>query len=99
MTYITSVERIGIKKGIQQGILQKAQEDIVEALTIRFEEAPQALVEAVNTITDTTVLKTLHQQAITVESIAQFKQVLDKALVDNSIQTQTPSTPDHPNAE
>jgi hypothetical protein len=95
MTYITSIERIGIEKGI----LQKAREAIIEVLTVRFEETPQALVEVINTITDTAVLKTLHRQAITVESIAQFKQVLDKALADNPIQAQTPATPDHPNAE
>ena len=36
MEYITSVERIGIKKGMQQGMLIDAQDMLIEVLTERF---------------------------------------------------------------
>ncbi|MBE9542175.1 MAG: transposase, partial [Proteobacteria bacterium] len=40
MEYVTSIERIGIKKGIQQGIQQgivkNAQEDVIDILETRF---------------------------------------------------------------
>jgi hypothetical protein len=95
MTYITSVERIGIEKGI----LQKAREDIIEVLSVRFEAVPQTLIEVIETITDPAVLKWLHRQAITIESTAEFKKILDKALADRANQGQTPLASDHSNTD
>lgn len=39
MPYITSVERMGIKKGI----LQKGREDVIEVLQIRFSNVPSPI--------------------------------------------------------
>jgi hypothetical protein len=93
MPYITSVERIAVEKGreqgLQQGIAQKGQEDVVEVLKVRFEEVPQMLIESIETITDSDVLKKLHRQAIIVESIAKFKQVLDDLLRGKTDHIQT----------
>jgi hypothetical protein len=101
MSYITSVERIGIEKGIkqgiEQGILQTAREDIIEALTIRFEAIPQALIEAIETLEDSAILKKLFRQAILVESLEEFKQVLDSLLGDNANYSQTLPDPDDAN--
>lgn len=95
MTFITSIEEIGIEKGIkqgiEQGILQKAREAVIEVLEIRFEFVPEALVEAINTLDDVGILKTLHKQAVIVESIEQFTQDMDNLLADKSDQDQAPS--------
>ena len=72
MPYVTSVERIGIQKGI----LQKAREDVLDVLETRFEEGPQTVVEAVNALDDPSVLKVLHKKAITVGSLEEFERVI-----------------------
>jgi hypothetical protein len=76
MRYVTSVERIGMKKGMEQGILQTAREDVIDNLEGRFEQVPPALVEAIQGMDDPVLLKTLHRRAITVDSLAEFEQVL-----------------------
>lgn len=87
MTFITSIEEIGIEKGI----LQKAREDVIEVLAIRFEDVLEALVEAINTLDDADILKTLHKQAVIVEFIEQFTQDMDNLLADKSDQDQASS--------
>ena len=72
MTYITSIERIGIEKGM----LQNARESVLEVLKIRFEQVPPALVERIKMLDDAAVLKRLHRQSIIVESIQNFQQML-----------------------
>ncbi len=80
MEYITSVERIGIKKGIQQGILQKAREDVVEILEVHFDVVPGSIVKTINGIDDPSVLKMLHKKAATVDSLEGFKRVMERAM-------------------
>ncbi|WP_239121558.1 MULTISPECIES: hypothetical protein [Spirulina sp. CCY15215] len=60
MPYITSVERLGIEKGLQQG----RQEDIISVLQVRFEMVPEVLIETVNGIQDDAILANLLRQAI-----------------------------------
>ena len=69
MPYITSVERMGIEKGM----LQKGRETVIDALEIRFENVPSDLVDAINQIEDPSLLKNLHRQAITIGSISEFQ--------------------------
>jgi flagellar biosynthesis/type III secretory pathway protein FliH len=108
MSYISSIEQIAIKEGLQkgmeqglqqglqqdlqqgieQGILQKAQEDILEVLTVRFGEVAQRLSEVVGNLTDATMLKILHRQAITIESLDKFEQVLESLPADMPPQVQ-----------
>jgi hypothetical protein len=96
MNYISSIEQIAIKeglqkdlqKGVEQGILQKAHEDILEVLTVRFEEVPQELSKVISNLTDASVLKMLLRQAITIESLAKFEQVLEDLQADALSQTQ-----------
>jgi hypothetical protein len=66
----------GIQRGIQRGILQTRREDIKEILEMRFENIPLSLNEALNKINDELLLKALHRQAITVNSLAEFLQLL-----------------------
>jgi hypothetical protein len=73
MPYVTSVERLAR----QEGILQQVREDVIDVLTVRFEDVPPSTVEAINRIEDTARLKTLLRQAITIDSIAEFQGLLD----------------------
>ncbi|MDI6792535.1 MAG: transposase, partial [bacterium] len=80
MPYVTSFERIGIKKGIQQGLqqglLKEGREMILEALNERFRDIPSFVSMAVNQIEDRDVLKLVHRCAIRCASLEEFKQVL-----------------------
>jgi hypothetical protein len=78
MPYITSIERLGIEQGIQQGILQNAREDVLDILETRFAGIPQSVVEAVNRIENPAILKILLKRAIIVGSLEEFEQVLDE---------------------
>ncbi len=40
MTYVTSIERLGIRKGLEQGRLAMARESVLIALEVRFGEVP-----------------------------------------------------------
>jgi hypothetical protein len=81
MKYVTSVERHGIKKGRQEGLLEKSREAIVDVLQVRFDDVPDGLVEAINAIDDLAVLKQLHRDAVTVRSFEEFTALLDRQTV------------------
>jgi hypothetical protein len=80
MPYVTSFERLarkeGISQGIAEGILQKGREDVIEVLDVRFGEVPSEVVEKINAIADPSLLKTLHREAIAIESLEQFREYL-----------------------
>ena len=69
MPYVTSIERLAR----QEGVLQKGREDVIEVLEVRFSDLPSDLVEKINQIEDLGLLKTLHRQAITIGSLAEFQ--------------------------
>ncbi|WDN87066.1 hypothetical protein BuS5_00034 [Desulfosarcina sp. BuS5] len=81
MPYVTSVEKIGIKKGIplgmQQGIpvgmLIEAREMIIEVLTERFGRTSAKLSKQLENIDSREKLKALHRQALRVKSINEFE--------------------------
>ena len=77
MPYITSVERIGIRKGLQQGALEENQQLIIETLDERFGAVPSFISEAVLQIRDRNQLRTLHRRAIRITSIEEFRQELN----------------------
>jgi len=72
MPYITSVERLAR----EEGELATLQEVIVNILKLRFDEAPQDLVEQLNEINDVTRLKQLYPQAVVTQSLDEFQQLL-----------------------
>jgi hypothetical protein len=80
MPYVTSIERSalarGREEGREEGVLQNAREDVIEVLQVRFETVPESLVEAVNQISDATVLKQLLRQAITIATRDDFQSLL-----------------------
>lgn len=91
MPYITSIERFGIEKGRQEGrreglqeglqkvqesILQKARDYVVESLKVRFKRVPKALIQQIQALEDEALLSKLHKEAILIDSLKSFKQVL-----------------------
>ncbi|PXF57345.1 MAG: hypothetical protein C4B58_10140 [Deltaproteobacteria bacterium] len=80
MPYVTSVERIGIKKGIQQGIqqgmLEEARDMLLELLEERFGVLSSSTVTQIKAIGQREVLKGLFKQALRVQSMDQFKELL-----------------------
>lgn len=77
MPYVTSIERSGIEKGRQEGVLQNARNVVVEVLEVRFGSVPQALIEQIQAIKDDVLLSKLHRQAILTDSLESFKQLLE----------------------
>jgi hypothetical protein len=78
MPYVTSFERLGHERGVAEGILQKAKEVILEVLEVRFGEVPTEISQKINSIEDPEVLKTLHREAIAIESVEQFGGYLEQ---------------------
>jgi hypothetical protein len=72
MPYITSVERMGMEKGMR--------ESVIDALEIRFENVPSELVNKISQIQDTSLLKNLLRQAITLDSISDFQGYLNQLI-------------------
>ncbi|MCC2693904.1 Rpn family recombination-promoting nuclease/putative transposase [Nodularia sp. LEGE 04288] len=74
MTYITSIERIGIA--------QATQKHIAKILTIRFKDVPPELVEQLNELYDVESLNQLLEKAVTTNSISEFQQELSQEDTD-----------------
>ena len=72
MQYVTAIERTGIKKGIEQGIEQSTREDIIEVLTMRFQEVPADLEAQLDEISDIARLKELLRWAVVEPSLEMF---------------------------
>ena len=78
MPYVTSFERLARQEGISEGILQKGREVVIEVLEVRFEVLPSDLIEKINQIEDLELLTTLHRQGITIGSLAEFQELLER---------------------
>ena len=80
MAYMTQTYQLVKDEGLQQGIQQNAREAVVDVLNIRFGTPAPAVIERINTIEDTEVLKTLHTQAVVAESFEEFRQFMEDLL-------------------
>lgn len=78
MPLLSRMELRAMQKGIEQGSLQNARESVLEVLDIRFEVVPPELIEAINEIEDTSFLKQLLRDAIAVDSLEAFQQLLSQ---------------------
>ena len=68
----------GIEQGIEQGGRQRAIEDLLDVLEIRFDlSTAHPLSDRIAAIEDLQHLKQLHRTAIQVSSLAAFEQALD----------------------
>jgi hypothetical protein len=72
MPYVTSVEKIGIEKGMQQGMLLEAQDMLIEVLTERFGGVSGELSEQIKRIESRERLKEMLRQALRVKSFDEF---------------------------
>ena len=72
MPYVTSVEKIGIEKGMQQGMLLDAQDMLIEVLTERFGSVSGELSEQIKRIDSRERLKDLLRQALRVKNFNEF---------------------------
>jgi hypothetical protein len=76
MPYVTSVERIGIKKGLKQGIeegsLKKSREMVLEALDERFGKIPSKITNNVKLMEDEDKLRIALRRAISCNSLEEF---------------------------
>ncbi|MFP5273420.1 hypothetical protein [Coleofasciculus sp.] len=78
MPYITSVERIGIRKGLQQG----KQGAIIRILEVRFEDIPQELRELIWKTEDSDMLDTLLVKAVKIQSLEAFESVANQYVTE-----------------
>jgi hypothetical protein len=78
MPYVTSIERIGIEKGLQKGSLRGSRGMLLEAVSARFGELPDDVVQAVNAIETEETLRSLLRQAILCTDLATFRAALRK---------------------
>ncbi|MEQ8995687.1 MAG: hypothetical protein RID53_04180 [Coleofasciculus sp. B1-GNL1-01] len=78
MPYITSIERIGIRKG-QQGA-------IIRILEVRFENIPQELRTLIGKIENLEVLNTLLVQAVTTQSLEAFESVANQYVTEEGLE-------------
>jgi predicted transposase YdaD len=66
----------GRQEGRQEGLIFSKQQDILEALEIRFDRVPEGLREEIETITETAKLQSLHRAAIRSATLDEFAQAL-----------------------
>ena len=68
----------GIEQGIEQGSRERAIEDLLDVLEIRFAlDAAEPLADRIRGIEDSQRLKQLHRAAVQVESLEAFQSLLD----------------------
>jgi len=85
MPYVTSIERMaiergrqeGLEEGLGQGLVARAREDVIEVLRLRFPQAPAELFEQLQSITDEGALRDLLRAAVTADSLEAFRATLE----------------------
>ena len=90
MPYITSVERLGIRKGLEQALerkqIIKGQEYIIRILEVRFENIPLSLKTLIGLIKNQEVLGTLLVQAVTLQSVEAFIEVASQYVTPDELE-------------
>ena len=76
MSLLSNMELRGLERGREIGALRKAQDDIKTVLQIRLGTVPSDIEEALNNISDLSILEALLKSAVTVNSLDKFKQSL-----------------------
>jgi hypothetical protein len=78
MPYITSVERHGIEKGIQEGRLQALRESVTDLLEARFPPVPEAIRAQIMAVEDSARLKEFLQRAAIASSMEELQASLHR---------------------
>jgi predicted transposase YdaD len=66
----------GRQEGHQEGLIFSKQQDILEALEIRFQQVPEGLREEIESITDIVKLQALLRAAIRSATLEEFAEAL-----------------------
>ena len=84
VSYITTAERIGMKKGfeqgLQQGLVMEAREMVIELLEERFGLVKKSIIEKIKSIESRELLKSLFKIGLRVGSLEEFEEKLEEAL-------------------
>lgn len=62
---------------MQQGIQQSAREAVIDNLEVRFEVVPKSIVNKLNEIYDSSILKIFRRKVVKVKSLEEFEQIID----------------------
>ena len=62
----------GMQQGMQQGIIQKAKEDVIEVLELRFGKISPEIIDKINQTNDPAKLKELLKKGVQVKEIDHF---------------------------
>ena len=76
MPLLSNMELRGLERGREIGALRKAQDDIKTVLQIRLGTVPSDIEEALNNISDLSILEEMLKSAVMVNSFDEFKQFL-----------------------
>ena len=77
MPYITSIERIGMEKGLEQG-LAVLRQGLLQILSARWENCASEFAERIQSETDLDRLGVLLQRAALANSLDEFKDAMRK---------------------
>ena len=76
MPYVTSAERMGIQKGLQQGLLQDAREMVLDAFDAKFGSVPSHVHEKVDAMTDRKKLKQILRTVVRAENLEEVEKAI-----------------------
>jgi predicted transposase YdaD len=80
MPYITSIEEMGRQEGrqegLREGVISARQKAVLDALEVRFGEAPESLRQKIEATQDEDWLRSLYRSAIQTDSIEAFAREL-----------------------
>ncbi|MCP4111577.1 MAG: transposase [Desulfobacteraceae bacterium] len=79
MPYVTSIERLAKKEGVEEGVILNSREMVLQAIASKFQTVPEDMVSYVNRIETGETLKSLLHHAIVCENIDKFRDILRKA--------------------
>ena len=87
MPYITSIERIGIQKGIEQSLQQMRQilwESIELGLRLKFGDEGLEILPEISGIQDVEQLRAIHRGLLTVNTLEELRQLYQPTTSDAS---------------
>lgn len=80
MRYVTSIERLAMQEGREEGLEEGRQagmrEMLVETLRTRFGEVTEELLGRLNQVQDEEILKMLNRQALLADTLAEFEEAM-----------------------
>ncbi|MGK7904230.1 MAG: hypothetical protein AB4352_23025 [Hormoscilla sp.] len=77
-------EQDAMEQGLNRGIMQKGRENIIDILVLRFSSVPSEIADRINKLSDASVLRELLQRSVTIASLSDFSEVLDRLAVNDS---------------